>query len=188
VSSTQRHRRGPSGRRPSGSCPSLCHMGAACLVLAALGRPTRPLSRRTGAPETSATRQDQETQPEPGLVHVGSHPIGTERFPIVTNGSSFTQVPRAITQKQARVQNPDIAEVTWPVMIDLAGRSGLCRARPGLVVAAPVGARSTGRRPRRCWPRQRACRTSSLASHKQIAADLLPEAGGSGAIDGGEGR
>ena len=32
-------------------------------------------------------------------------------------------------------------------------------------------------------PRQRACQTSRLASHKQIAADLLPEAGNSGAVE-----
>jgi hypothetical protein len=32
-----------------------------------------------------------------------------------------------------------------------------------------------------------ACRTTRLASHKQIAADLLPEVGDSGVVDGGEG-
>jgi hypothetical protein len=52
----------------------------------------------------------------------------------------------------------------------------------------PVGARSTGRRHRRCWPASTACRTTRLASHKQIAADLLPEAGDSRAVEGGEGR
>ena len=41
----------------------------------------------------------------------GPHAIGTERFPTVTSGSSFTQVAGAILQKQARLQNPDKDEV-----------------------------------------------------------------------------
>ena len=41
----------------------------------------------------------------------GPHAIGAERFATVSSGSSFAQVAGAILRKQARVQNPDKAEV-----------------------------------------------------------------------------
>jgi hypothetical protein len=49
--------------------------------------------------------------------------------------------------------------------------------------AAPMLIRSTGRRHQRRWPVSMACRTTRLASHKQIAADLLPGAGDSWAAE-----
>jgi len=49
----------------------------------------------------------------------------------------------------------------------------------------PGGSRSTGRRHQRCWPaHRRAGRWIGLSG--QIAADLLPEAGDSWAVNGGE--
>jgi hypothetical protein len=79
-------------------------------------------------------------------------------------------------------------EVTWPVVINLAvaGRPAFV-ARGRTVAAArwetglPVDDTDDG------GPRQRRARRPRLASHKQIAADLLPEAGYSRAVDGGEG-
>jgi hypothetical protein len=42
-----------------------------------------------------------------GLVHVGPHASGAERFATVSSGPSFAQVADPILGKQARVQNPD---------------------------------------------------------------------------------
>jgi hypothetical protein len=52
---------------------------------------------------------------------LGPHAIGTERFPTVSSGSSFTQVAGVILGKQARVQNPDkdefIHEAPWSTSV-----------------------------------------------------------------------
>jgi hypothetical protein len=53
------------------------------------GRPIGPWSRRTGAPKASA---------------FGPHCIGIERFPAVTNGTSFVQVAGRSWGEQARVR------------------------------------------------------------------------------------
>jgi hypothetical protein len=63
-----------------------------CIDLAVPGRPIGPWSRRTGAPEASATRQDAE--PERGAWSTfGPHAIGTERFATVSSGASLRRSP-----------------------------------------------------------------------------------------------
>ena len=44
----------------------------------------------------------------------GPQSIGPQRSPAVSSGTSFAQVPGAILEKQARVQNPDKDEVPGP--------------------------------------------------------------------------
>jgi hypothetical protein len=62
-----------------------------------------------------------------GLVHVGPHPIGAERFATVSGGSSLAQVAGAILHEPARVQNPD----KDAVLVDRSGTftSSLCSMR-----------------------------------------------------------
>jgi hypothetical protein len=87
-------------------------------------------------------------------------------------------VAGAILQKQARVQNPDKDEVCSPV----CDRSTLpyWAAGRGPGGPGPPGddASDAGRRHRRAgrW----------IGLSREIAADLLPEAGDSRAVDGGE--
>ena len=61
-----------------------------------------------GALEASATGRNRGTlrKPRPWST-VGPHSIGAERFPAVSNGSQFAQVPDVILGKQAWGQNPD---------------------------------------------------------------------------------
>ena len=159
-------------------------------MIAGQGR-SGPKSRRTEAPEASATGQDQATLPprQPWSTF-GPHAIGAERFPAVSSGlkgASVAQVAGLFLGEQAAGQNPDKDEVSSPAC-DRSCRARLIRSfvahakppawvRPGL----PGGNASDADRRRR-----RTGRWIGLSG--QIAADLLPEAGDSRAVDGGEGR
>src|SRR4029453_7719900 len=61
--------------------------------------------------QPSAELPSQPAREQRGLVHIGPHPIGTQRSPTVTNGASFAQVAGAILGDQLRVQNPDKDEL-----------------------------------------------------------------------------
>jgi hypothetical protein len=54
--------------------------------LAVPGRPIGPWSRRTGAPEASATGRDREPPWSPTWSTFGPHAIGAERFATVSSG------------------------------------------------------------------------------------------------------
>ena len=83
----------------------------ALIGVAVPGRPIGPWSRRTGAPEASATGWDRATllraRLGPRLVHTPSEPSSSQRSPVVSSARSFAQVAGAILQKQTPVQNPD---------------------------------------------------------------------------------
>ena len=61
--------------------------------LAVPGRPIGPWSRRTGAPQASATRRDQSTN-RPGLGHTGA--TGERLTPDNYGLSRLTDLPHAL--------------------------------------------------------------------------------------------
>jgi hypothetical protein len=133
-----------------------------------------------------------------GLVHVGLHASGAERFATVSSGPSFAQVADPILGKQARVQNPDkdaLLPGRWCVFtrslwsmgwrlgsVDGRGSRPVAGSRPraGVVAQAASGSRSWCRR-RRCtaspqrppcggWPgpRRAALRTAPAAPRSAV--------------------
>jgi hypothetical protein len=88
----------------------------ACIGLAVPGRPIGPWSRRTGAPEASATGRDRT--PRPMLGPWGTGPQGHERSPTVKKVHRSTSL-----QLRQLAQRGQANQIVVPKAEDLAWRS-----------------------------------------------------------------
>ena len=133
---------------------------------------------------TTAHGYPDRTIQRPARFTFGPHAIAAERFARVSSGTSFAQVVGAILRKHALVQDPDKDESVRQSVINLAGPADpvLRSAHPGPPAAGRVYRATTPALLADC----RAGRWIGLLG--QVAADLLPEADDSRAVDGGEGR
>ena len=124
------------------------------------GRRGGPWSRRTGAPQVSATRRDQSLRGAVVLVRAGS---ARHREPPVLAGHERSRPVWTTTARSALAARSTADEVR--------------RRRVRIPPPPPSRDNDRGSLGTRRW----------IGLSRQIAADLLPEAGDSGTVGGGEG-